>query len=429
MKEINAQEAKEIFKKRGLELDDKVFEDVWKILRDIKNRGDEAVYEYSHEFDGIGLKDTLVPAEWFEDARAEVDDELVVAIKLAAIRIRRFFEHQSKEGFIAAENGEILGQLMRPIERVAAYIPGGQAPLFSTILMTVIPAQVAGVENIVLITPPNSEGKIAPEIIRTAELLGIEAIYRIGGAVGIAALAYGTETIPRVDKIVGPGNKYTMAAKKLVYGDVGIESLPGPTETLIIADDWADYQHVVADLLAQAEHEGAQPVLLTTSRSLIDDVKEVIHYQLSHLEGAESSRANNVQSAKASLKNGYIVLVHDLDEAIDLANTYAPEHLCLLCKEPWELVPKINNAGGIFLGDYSLEAIGDYIAGPSHVMPTSGTARFSSSINVRDFQKVIPLVNMSKEVFDELAPAAIRMARREGLEAHARAIESRLSDD
>ncbi|HHO56526.1 MAG TPA: histidinol dehydrogenase, partial [Trueperaceae bacterium] len=291
------------------------------------------------------------------------------------------------------------------------------------------PAQVAGVENIVLITPPNSEGKIAPEIIRTAEILGINAIYRIGGAVGIAALAYGTQTIPRVDKIVGPGNKYTMAAKKLVYGDVGIESLPGPTETLIIADDWADYQHVVADLLAQAEHEGAQPVLVTTSKSLIDDVKEVIHYQLSHLESADSSTANNAESAKKSLKNGYIVLVHDLEEAIDLANIYAPEHLCLLCKEPWELLPEVKNAGGIFLGDHSLEAIGDYIAGPSHVMPTSGTARFSSSINVRDFQKIIPLVNLNKEVFDELAPAAIRMARREGLEAHARAIESRLSDD
>ncbi len=428
MKEINAKEAIEIFAKRGLEIDDQTFEDVWKILRDIKTRGDEAVFEYSQQFDGIGLKDTLVPAQWFEDARAEVDDELVVAIKLAAIRIRRYFEHQNKEGFIAAENGEILGQIMRPIERVAAYIPGGQAPLFSSILMTVIPAQVAGVENIVLITPPNSEGKIAPEIIRTAELLGINAIYRIGGAVGIAALAYGTETIPRVDKIVGPGNKYTMAAKKLVYGDVGIESLPGPTETLIIADDWADFQHVVADLLAQAEHEGAQPVLVTTSKALIDDVKEVIHYQLQHLKDADGKN-NNAESAKTSLKNGYIVLVHDLDEAIDLANIYAPEHLCLLCKEPWELLPKVKNAGGIFLGDHSLEAIGDYIAGPSHVMPTSGTARFSSSINVRDFQKIIPLVNMNKEVFDELAPAAIRMARREGLEAHARAIESRLSDD
>lgn len=220
---------------------------------------------------------------------------------------------------------------------------------------------------------------------------------------------------------MGPGNKYTMAAKKLVFGDVGIESLPGPTETLVIADDWADLQHVVADLLAQAEHEGAQPVLVTTSKHLIEDVKEVIHYKLTTLETAES--------AKASLKNGYIVLVESLKEAVTVANAYAPEHLCLLCREPWQFLPEINNAGGIFLGDNSLEAIGDYIAGPSHVMPTSGTARFSSSINVRDFQKVIPLIHMNQEVLNSLAPAAVKMARAEGLEAHARAIESRISED
>ncbi len=421
MKEINTQEALEIFNKRRIELDDELFNSVRQIINDVRAKGDEAVFEYSQRFDGIGLKDTKVPIEWFEDARAQVDDELVVAIKLAIIRVREFYEQQPSGGFIDAENGEILGQIIRPIGRVAAYIPAGQAPLFSTILMTVIPAQVAGVKDIVLLTPANSEGKIAAEIIRTAELLGIETIYRIGGAVAIAAAAYGTETIPRVDKIVGPGNKYTMAAKKLVFGDVGIEALPGPTETLIIADDWADYQHVVADLLAQAEHEGAQPVLVTTSKHLIEDVKEVIHYKLTNLETAES--------AKASLDNGYIVLSESLSDAVKVANAFAPEHLCLLCRDPWQFLPEIYNAGGIFLGDNSLEAIGDYIAGPSHVMPTSGTARFSSAINVRDFQKVIPLINMSKEVLTSLAQPAVKMARAEGLEAHARAVESRLSEE
>jgi histidinol dehydrogenase len=301
-------------------------------------------------------------------------------------------------------------------------VPGGQAPLFSTLLMTAVPAQVAGVPEIVVMIPRNKQGRVAPEVLVAASEIGIDEVYCLGGPVAIAALAYGTETIRKVDKIVGPGSRYTMAAKKLVFGDVGIEALPGPTETLVIADASADVNHVVADLLAQAEHDFAQPVLVTTSEKLAKAVLKAIDAQLKTLPTEKTARAS-VET------RGYLVLVKSLSEAVEVANVYAPEHLCLLIENPWEVVPNVKHAGGLFIGQHSMEALGDYLAGPSHVMPTSGTARFSSAINLRDFQKVIPFVSMSEKSVKEVGAAAAKMARSEGLEAHARAIESRLPRD
>jgi histidinol dehydrogenase len=253
-------------------------------------------------------------------------------------------------------------------------------------------------------------------------MLGVTEIYRLGGPLAIAALAYGTESITRVDKIVGPGSAYTMAAKKLVFGEVGIEALPGPTETLVIADDSASVKHVAADLLAQAEHEAAQPVLVTTSKTLANTIMSVLEQQLETLPLAATARASLSE-------RGYLVLVKTLDEAAEVANAYAPEHLCLVLREPWAMMPKVKHAGGLFIGEHSMEALGDYLAGPSHVMPTGGTARFSSAINLRDFQKVIPFVSMDRASIQTIGQAAASMARAEGLEAHARAIESRLSQD
>ena len=424
MKRIQgAKEAIRLFETRQSAGDnDQVIESVRKIIHEIKSQGDDAVRRLTQGFDGVWLEDFRVPQAAFDAAEVKVDAELKDAIMLAAKRVRAFYEHQPKEGFIQQEGGALLGQLVRPLERVACYVPGGQAPLFSTLLMTAVPAQVAGVPEIVVATPANARGEISSEILLAAKLLGIDTVYRLGGAVAVAALAYGTKSIKRVDKIVGPGNVYTMAAKKLVFGDVGIEALPGPTETLVIADEQADLNHVIADLLAQAEHDAAQPVLVTTSSQLADAVQE-------RLGAAIQALPEPKTALESCEQRGYLIVVSNLMEATEVANAYAPEHLCLLLKDPWSVVPFVKHAGGLFIGENSMEALGDYLIGPSHVMPTGGTARFSSAINVRDFQKLIPLVSLNKETVNAIGPAGAKMARAEGLEAHARAIESRLEGD
>jgi histidinol dehydrogenase len=417
------QEAVKLFSNRRLLEDDAgLLESVQQVITDIRKRGDTAVRELSEKFDGMNLKEARVSPKDFKAAQKQVDTELKAAIKLSAKRIRAFYQHQPKEGFIWQNDGSLLGQIVRPIGRVACYVPGGQVPLFSTLLMTAVPAQVAGVSEVAVTIPRNKQGRVAPEVLVAASEIGIDEVYCLGGPVAIAALAYGTETIRKVDKIVGPGSRYTMAAKKLVFGDVGIEALPGPTETLVIADKSADVNHVVADLLAQAEHDFAQPVLVTTSEKLAKSVLKVLEPQLKTLPTEKTARASVYE-------RGYIVLVKTVGEAIEVANAYAPEHLCLLIENPWEVVPNVKHAGGLFIGEHSMEALGDYLAGPSHVMPTSGTARFSSAINLRDFQKVIPFVSMSEKSVNGIGAAAAKMARAEGLEAHARAIESRLSKD
>lgn len=416
------QDALSFFKDRHLQNSDERREAVAAILAEVRNRGDAAIADLTERFGKVRIEDARVPVDALSRAASRVSSDLRAAIRLAAERIRAFYEHQPKEGFIVQDGGALLGQLVRPLGRVACYVPGGQAPLFSTLLMTAIPAQVAGVHDIVVASPPDEGGHVPDEVLAAAHEIGVDTVYRLGGPVAIAALAYGTETIPPVDKIVGPGSALTMLAKRLVYGEVGIEALPGPTETLVIADAFADAHHVVSDLLAQAEHDGAQPVLVTTSETLLETVLAALEPQLSILPTAKSARLS-VET------RGVAVLVETLDEAVRVANAYAPEHLCLLVRDPWSLVPQVEHAGGLFIGEYSMEALGDYVAGPSHVMPTGGTARFASAVNVRDFQKVIPFVSLNKSLVEEIGPAAAVMARAEGLEAHARAIESRLPRD
>jgi histidinol dehydrogenase len=391
------------------------------ILEDVQKRGDAALKHYTEKFDGVTLEHLPVPADMFTAAKQTVPADLQDAIVLSIERVRHFYEQQPAGGFLSPGEDGLLGQMVRPLGRVGCYIPGGTAPLFSTLIMTVVPAQVAGVTDIVVTTPPQRDGSIAPEILVAAEMLGISAVYRVGGAQAIAALAYGTQTIARVDKIVGPGNAYVVAAKRLVYGAVGIESLPGPTETLVIADDSADVRHVAADLLAQAEHLLAEPVLITTSAALLEALDEELEQQLSTLSTEKAAR-ESISTRACAMK------VDTLEDAMTLANMFAPEHLCLLTKNPWELVSHVHAAGGVFVGEHSMEALGDYIAGPSHVMPTRATARFSSAVNVRDFQVVIPIVGLHAEALAKIAAPAAKMARAEGLEAHAKAIESRLAE-
>ncbi|WP_041231020.1 histidinol dehydrogenase [Deinococcus peraridilitoris] len=392
-----------------------------RILADVRERGDAALRHWTQLIDGVDIDVVQLPAHLIESARVEPD--LHEAILVAIARVRAFHEKQPAGGWIEHTEGGALGQLVRPLERLGVYVPGGLAPLVSSLIHTAVPAVVAGVREIVVATPPGQGGQVHPAILVAAREIGVEAVYRVGGAQAIAALAYGTESIAAVDKIAGPGNQFVVLAKRAVYGSVGIESLPGPTETLVLADDGADARFVAADLLAQAEHNGAEPVLVTDSRELLIEVERELARQLENLPEPNRSWARD--SVMTRFK---IVLAGDLDEAFELANLYAPEHLCLLLQDAWSYVGKVRRAGGIFVGEASMEALGDYAAGPSHVMPTGGTARFLSPVNVRDFQNIISLIGLNEVTLREVGPHAARLARAEGLEAHARAIEIRLQD-
>jgi histidinol dehydrogenase len=413
-------EALQLFETRNLEAGtDRSRRIVEDTLAEVRSRGDAALREITLRFDGVALDAFEVPQDAFDNAERSVAAPLKEAIMVAIDRIRSFYQHQSKEGFLYQADGALMGMLVRPLDRIGCYVPGGTAPLFSSLLMTAVPAQVAGVRDIVVATPPRRDGSVAAEILFAARALGLEVVYRMGGAQAVAALAYGTCSIPRVDKVVGPGNRFVVLAKQALFGTVGIESLPGPTETLVLADETARVDHVVADLLAQAEHSGAQPVLVTTSKGLIEEVNAALEPALKSLPTEAAARASVEQ-------RGLSILVETISEGLEVANAFAPEHLCLLVRDPWSAVLKVRNAGGIFIGEQSMEALGDYLAGPSHVMPTGGTARFSSFVNLRDFQKVIPLLHVSPELSERIGPMAATMARAEGLEAHARAIEARL---
>ena len=390
-----------------------------RILRDVRERGDDALRDWTERLDGSRPAELEVSAAELD--AAQVTPELHAAIRLAAERVRAFYAQQPAHGFLEHGPDGALGQLVRPLGRVGVYVPGGLAPLISTLIHTAVPAQVAGVGEIVVTTPPGRDGQVHPAILVAARELGISRIFKVGGAQAIGALAYGTASIPAVDKIAGPGNLFVVIAKRMVYGVAGIESLPGPTETLVVADDSADPRFVAADLLAQAEHNGAEPVLVSVSRDLLLKVQTELEGQLENLPEPNRSWARD--SVQARMK---VVLAADLDEALDLANLYAPEHLCLLTRDPWSLLGRVRRAGGVFVGEASMEALGDYVAGPSHVMPTGGTARFMSPVNVRDFQNIISVVGVNEEALRRIGPAAAVLARAEGLEAHARAVESRL---
>jgi histidinol dehydrogenase len=391
-----------------------------RILAEVRDEGDAAVLRYASVLDGE--KDALfeVPRSAWQAALAGLDAQLQDALRLAAEQIIAFHRKQLRTSWIDYSDEGALGQIVRPLDRVGVYAPGGTAVYPSSLLMTAIPARVAGVREIIVCSPGSQGREISPLVLAAAEVAGVDRVFRIGGAQAIAAMAFGTETVPHVDKIYGPGNIFVVLAKQRVFGIVDIDQLPGPTETLLVADSSADPELVAADLLAQAEHDPmASAILITTSQPLADAVLEELPRQLATLERAEIAG----QSLAA---NGLIVLVPDVETAINLANRYAPEHLCLLLHDPWSCVPLVRHAGGIFVGEDSPEALGDYTAGPSHVMPTGGTARFSSPINVSEFTKFISVVAANRAAVRRLGPATSALARAEGLTGHARAIEQRL---
>ena len=391
------------------------------ILDEVRSEGNAALQKWSRVLDGYNSSDFRVPLETIRDALSHVPEELLAALELSRERIRRFYQNQPLNSWIKQKGDGTLGQLVRPIERVGLYVPGGTAPLPSTLLMTAVPAQVAGVKEIVVVVPPAKDtGGAAAITLATAAMLGIDEVYSLGGAQAIAALAYGTETIPPVDKIFGPGNLFVTLAKRRVYGMVGIDGLAGPTETMIIADDSADPEWVAADLLAQAEHDVlASAILLTPSPTLAAKVQSAVEEQLKTLPRAE------ILFESLAQRSG-IVLTSDISQAIDMANTYAPEHLCLSLQDPMGMTEQITCAGGIFVGDYSCEVLGDYVAGPSHVMPTGGTARFASPLNLWDFVHLVSIVALNGQAAANLSAPAARIARAEGLEAHARAADLRM---
>lgn len=396
-------------------------EAVRRILADVRSRGDAAVIDWTERVDGLTPPSLQVTPEQISHAYANVSPAVIDAIRLAVARIEAFHRRQPSQSWIHNSSEGTLGQLIRPIERVGIYIPGGSAPLPSSLLMTAVPAKVAGVPHIAVISPPQRATSLPDAaILVAADIVGVDAIYVAGGAQAIGALAFGTASIGRVDKIYGPGSLFTTLAKRQVYGLVGIDGLPGPTETVVIADEHADPALAAADLLAQAEHDIlACAILLTPSRPLANAVQQEIGRQLEELGRSET--------IAASLARGSgIVVTASIAEAITLANDYAPEHLCLLVNDPWQWVGHVHNAGGIFLGERSFEVLGDYVAGPSHVMPTGGTARFASPINVNDFVKIISVIGLNEEALRAIGPAAETLAIAEGLTAHAAAVSKRL---
>ncbi len=398
---------------------------VARILREVRKGGDAALAEWSARIDGragsTGREPNFeIPPDAWRAAYERLSGEQQAALDLAAQRIAGFHRKQPMDSWIDAGPDGTLGQIVRPLDSVGVYVPGGTAPLPSSLLMAVIPARVAGVGQVIVCTPPGKDGAVPDLILAAAWRAQADRLFALGGAQAIAALAYGTETVPRVDKIVGAGGLFVTLAKRQVIGSVGIDGFYGPTETLVIADETADPAWAAADMLAQAEHDVlASPILLTPSRAMAEAVAVQLAGQLEGLSRAEI--------AAASLADrGGIVVTGSLDEAVELANAYAPEHLCLLVRDPWSLVGKVRNAGGIFVGEYSFEVLGDYVAGPSHVMPTEGSARYSSPLSVADFVKRISLVALNAGAGARLSAPAAVLARGEGLTAHAAAAEQRL---
>ena len=390
------------------------------IIQDVRNRRDAALLHYAKELDGVQLEELEVPRSQIKSARSRVDPKVMKALELAAERIRAFHQRQKREPWADLSEGHV-GQVIRPLGKVGIYAPGGRATYPSTVLMTAVPAKVAGVPEVFLATPPQREGDIPALILAAAETAGVDRLFRMGGAQAIAALAYGTESVPRVDKVCGPGNVFVTLAKKLVYGDVAIDGLQGPSEAMVVADDTADPAFCAADLLAQAEHDiMASAILITTSQELAARVNEEVERQLASFDGAASI-------ASALEGQGAVVVVGSLDEAVELVNEYAPEHLSLMVQDPWHLVPKVRNAGAIFLGSASSAALGDYMVGVNHVLPTGGTARFASPLGVEDFIVATNIVAMDPDAVAELAQQAATIAEAEGLKAHARAITIRLT--
>ncbi len=393
---------------------------VERIVSAVRAEGDAALERYCRLIDGVFHEPLRVGPEEMAAALSQVPAELLSALEVAADRILEFHRKSVRQSWMETTPQGVFGQLLRPLARVGLYVPGGTAVYPSSLLMSALPAKAAGVPEVVVCTPPLRDGSVSPMVLAAASLAGVTALYRLGGAQAIAAMAYGTSSVPRVDKILGPGNLFVALAKRAVSGVVGLDSIAGPTETLVVADDSAEIEYVAADLLAQAEHDPlAQPVLITTSEGLLDRLPEEMEMQLATL--------NRAATARESLEHrGAVVLVRDLAEAMLLANEYAPEHLCLEVSDPWSLLDSVRAAGGVFVGSASVEALGDYVAGPSHVMPTGGSARFSSPLTVEDFMKTSSLFAVSPSGLRDLGPAAAIIAEAEGLDAHAASVRRRL---
>ncbi len=392
------------------------------ILENVRADGDNALREYSRKFDNAAIEEIRVSEDEILAAYNEVDPELLETIKRSKQNIQSFHEKQLQNSWISPkEDGTVLGQLVRPLDKVGLYVPGGTAPLISSVLMTAVPAKVAGVSRIIMCTPPSKDGSVNPAILVAAREAGIDQVFRVGGAQAIAAMAYGTESIPAVDKICGPGNVYVSTAKRLIFGDCDIDMFAGPSEILVIADSSAKPEYVAADLLSQAEHDKlASSVLVTNNLKLIENVRLEIEKQLTLLTRGSIT--------EKSLQNfGFAVLVDSIETAVEVSNNIAPEHLELCVEEPMSLLGGIKNAGAIFVGNYSPEPLGDYMAGPSHVLPTSGTARFSSPVNVDQFIKKSSLIYYNRPALEKTSQDIIRFAEAEHLDAHANAIRVRFS--
>lgn len=397
---------------------------VLRIIEEVRKSGDPALRSYTEQFDGIFLDSLLVTEEEFVEAEQLVSSTFKRAMAIAQENISNFHrEQKEKSWLLTTANGTMLGQQVTPLDSVGIYVPGGKAAYPSTVLMNALPAQIAGVQRIVMVTPPQANGTINPHVLYAAKLAGVHKVYKVGGAQAIAALAYGTETIAKVAKITGPGNAYVARAKKWVYGDVAIDMIAGPSEICVVADDTANPAYVAADLLSQAEHdERARAICITTSEAFAVALQQEVLSQL-------ASADRQAIMEQSITNNGRILLVETLEEAFQFVNELAPEHLQVMVTNPLEKLPLIRNAGAIFLGSYSPEALGDYAAGPNHTLPTSGTAAFSSPLGVYDFMKKSSIIHFSKEAFHEVADAVITIAEAEGLTAHAESIRIRKVED
>ena len=388
---------------------------VAEILQDVRQNGDRALLAYTKKFDHAELTSLAVTAEEIQEAVASVEPDFLRILREAAENIRNFHEKQKRTGFILNEQpGIVMGQKVIPLDRAGLYVPGGTAAYPSTVLMDSIPAKLAGVKEVVMVTPPNAEGKVNPVILAAASVAGVDRIFKVGGAQAIAALAYGTESIPRVDKIVGPGNAFVAEAKKQVFGQVAIDMIAGPSEILIVADGKTEPRFAAADLLSQAEHDKmASAVLVTDSEALAAAVQQELELQIPQLERAEIARAS-IEN------NGKIIVCDSITQAIDIANEIAPEHLELCVENPFDYLDRVRHAGSIFMGRSCPEALGDYLAGPNHTLPTSGTARFSSPLSVDDFVKKTQYTYFTAQALEKVAQDVAAFAKKEGLTAHAR---------
>lgn len=418
----NEEEMLEIIKNREEDLD--VINDVRLILEEVKKDKDKALIKFNKLFDKVDITNLKVSKEEISEAFNLVEEAFIEAIKGSIKNVKKYHEKQVKNGYsIIEKNGVFMGQLVTPLQRVGVYVPGGTASYPSSVIMNVIPAKIAGVSEIVMVTPPKKDGSINPYILVAASLAGVSEIYKVGGAQSIGALAYGTQTIKNVDKIVGPGNIYVAMAKKLVFGTVDIDMVAGPSEILVIADENSNSKYIAADLMSQAEHDKrAASILLTTSEKLYNEVLEEINIQIKDLE-----RKDTIEE---SLKNyGMAVICEDINKCIELSNKIAPEHLELMIENPLEYLGSVKNAGSIFLGYYSPEPLGDYYAGPNHVLPTNGTARFSSPLSVDSFIKKSSYLYYSKEELQKVSKNIMILAEKEGLTAHRNSVKVRIDND